>query len=167
MKERKHYIYGLKVEGTDQYFYIGYTNQNPIKRLQQHIKEAIEPSQRTLEHRLIMGGPSAKDKVIIDAIVAGKGILQDIIEDKALYEELDEVAWIQYYKSLGHPITNIAVGQQWQKQYKDANGKIFQLESAGKSLRSDDRIADVVEDIEFKTMMIQHTLKKIKEQLCG
>lgn len=120
--EDKHFIYGLKTTGSDQYFYIGWSQQDtPESRLRQHLYGANHPNQEEQLNRVIRGGPSGKDSMIIDHPDA---IEIDVLIEAELHEPLDEAEYIVLYRELGHDLQNVATGSIWCPQPKQ-----FVLES--------------------------------------
>lgn len=112
----KHYIYVLMVEA--KIFYCGYTSSYPPSRLRQHIDKARFPSKREQKNRLVRGcgiepGYSDKDKVIIEALEAGKEIEIKVVEEAPIKDEIDEAFWIEALTEEGVKLTNERKGSKW------------------------------------------------------
>lgn len=95
---RKVYIYGLKEFGSDEYRYIGKTTR-PNNRLKEHLNEK---PRKFSYHKLNWINQCKKSKI---------DIVLDIIylSDEINWED-DEKKFIEYYKKLGHRLTNLLDG---------------------------------------------------------
>lgn len=109
---KEHCIYTIKLDTTP--FYIGYCGHTwRIKwRLEEHIEGAINPDDYTIERRLVMGGPSDKDAVIIAAIENNIPLSITAIHSVPRTCTIYEQDWIDQYKQQ-YWITNRAKGGVW------------------------------------------------------
>ncbi len=92
---RTHYIYCLKVE--DELFYVGYTNRDLNKRLNEHIQQAINPNDTQLINEGIRGKIDDKRKIILAAIEEGFELTIEPLLEKPIEEEIDEQYYIEHY----------------------------------------------------------------------
>jgi hypothetical protein len=88
------YIYALRVEDQETYFYVGATYWPEI-RLRGHIRRALKGrhENKRLEEIIQAAG---KDKICMDIIEETFGVLASQAE----------LRWIRYYGSNGHSLTN-------------------------------------------------------------
>lgn len=159
MEKNKHGIYVLKID--DIIFYVGYCARRSIyKRFEEHINESLYPTDKEKEARLIRGGPKDKEALIIAAIENNLKLEIEKILEVHLYEEVDEEFYIQHYKSLGYPITNIAKGQIFQHQIKK-NNKIYSIGSSKSIKLPEIKKEEEPIDHEFKRLMFDHMIKNL------
>lgn len=97
---RKVYIYGLKIKNSYEFRYIGKTTR-PNYRLREHLKEKL----RKFNHHKINWINKCKQENI-DIVLEILSIV-----DELSWEE-EEKFYIQYYRELGHNLTNILDGGQ-------------------------------------------------------
>lgn len=103
-----HSIYVLK--RNNQPFYVGWTRKsNPQERLYEHILDAVEPTEEKEIRRLVTGGPSPKDQMILDAIDQNDILELEVVITAKDTEPLDEEEYIQFYRRT-YQLTNQAKG---------------------------------------------------------
>jgi predicted GIY-YIG superfamily endonuclease len=99
------YIYGLRDKKSKLYFYIGSTRKTPKARLGQHISKA-----KTYQHT---------DRFIAAALKIGfDNIVVDVIETVTeAIRFIREYEYVNWYRALGHPLTNIIYSIEDERRY--------------------------------------------------
>lgn len=158
----KHGIYVLKLE--EFIFYVGYTCNRPIQhRLTEHITDALFPNEKEQKLRLIKGCMKPKDKWITTAFELDLKLEIEIVYSTALYKPVDECYWIQHYKDLGCPITNISKGNIHQP-FVFSKGR---LTKPVKELQKVENVVDHVEDENFKMFCFQYLQRRLVKMNVG
>jgi hypothetical protein len=153
----KIFIYGLKQNDQNTYFYIGKTKR-PKNRLLQHIYEAqsfflenITPIKKRKNGKNIQ-----KIKIIFNTIKSGKQILMDIIDVIETNDEHDgtclEEAWIAHFRMARHPLTNYIYSRRMSPQWYGEKNPFYKEGWAKTPLDYIEKIkSGVIKDVDKKT----------------
>ena len=153
-----HGIYVLKV--LDTIFYCGYCCNRPLeRRLNEHIEEALFPSDAELNARLIRNEPTQKHQIIIAAYENNVPIEITAIHKAALYEEINEQHFIDQLIHEGHVLTNRAKGQVWQP-YTFSKGRLTKRVKEVSKVKQPVEVM-AISDAAYNAFYLQHIKNKL------
>ncbi len=148
-----HKIYNIQIEGIPTY--IGYTTQDLKTRLSGHLYEATHPTKEKEQLAVIRGKQKLKDELLSRAIHEGLEITINLVEEKPVYEPLDENYWIEYYRNdLGYTLVNRIPGSTWQP-YCLVDGELVEVDRESTDV-------EIRQQIQNFKQIVKNRPKKVK-----